>query len=124
MGRPGLNVASALPVGARAAAPAALLAGQLIKRGIEAADELEFLPWLDFLSALPPTRVLALKDVLARWLRWLCLRGFFGSLFVYLLAIFFFTSGWLLSDSSSVISVFSASLRACSNRSSMLCRLI
>jgi hypothetical protein len=99
-----LDVASALAVGAGAAAAASLATGQLIEGGIQAARNLKFLARLGLLAAFPPVCILVLKDILARGLGRVRVWVFLGNLVVYFCAIFFFTSSELLSDSSSVIS--------------------
>jgi hypothetical protein len=68
MGGLSLDVAAALALGAGAGTPPALLAGELVQRGIEFAG-VELLPGLDFLAALPPVGVAILGGGLRLELR-------------------------------------------------------
>jgi len=69
VGRAGLDVPSALALGAGAAAASALPPGELVDRGIEALGDLELLPDRGLLPAFPPPLVGMGKGVLSGWLR-------------------------------------------------------
>ena len=69
VGRAGLDVPSALALGAGAAAASALPPGELVDRSIQTLGDLELLPDLGLVTPLPPPLIGVGKGVLPGWLR-------------------------------------------------------
>lgn len=110
----GLNIAAALAVGAGAAPLAALIAGELVERGVEGARG-ELVGGLYFFAALPPVSVARFRGLLGGGLGLPEVGRFFSGLVRY--ALFFFTCDFS-SEGVGWLSAPPNSLRICSIRSS------
>lgn len=119
-----LNVAPPLALSAGAAAPTTLAAGELIQRRIELALYFELLTRLRFLPTFPPASILIVERILFMRLS-RCSVGTFlrRCVLIYFFRLLFFFMSLSSPMRCSDCSDASESARACSNRSSRLCRL-